>query len=171
MIYIYSLFSIGGYAGDGLPSAKLLSTVADILITHPNVINGASLYWPMNNVLYVEGYALDEFANHRLALKRLQKSSQKIGLLLDKAIEPELRIRHIQVADSARATLGINVAECVVTSQDVKVEVKDVTEGGSSWGSVGNTETLVEAAETLVAKGCTAIAVIVRFPEDEEGGL
>lgn len=129
------------------------------------------MYWPMNNVLYVEGFALDEFANNRLALKRLQKSSQRIGLLLDKAIEPELRIRHIQVADAARATLGINVADCIVTSQDVKVEVKDVTEGGSSWGSVGNTETLVEAAKALVAKGCTAIAVVVRFPEDEEGGI
>lgn len=42
--------------------------------------------------------------------------------------------------------------------------------GGSSWGSVENTATLVEAAEALQAKGCTAIAVVVRFPEDDEGG-
>lgn len=32
--------SIGGFAGDGLPSAKLISTVVDTLITHPNVMNG-----------------------------------------------------------------------------------------------------------------------------------
>ena len=32
--------SIGGFAGDALPSAKLLSTVVDTLITHPNVMNG-----------------------------------------------------------------------------------------------------------------------------------
>jgi hypothetical protein len=55
--------SIGGYAGDALPSAKLISTVVDTLITHPNVLNGAMMYWPMENVLYVEGYALDEFAS------------------------------------------------------------------------------------------------------------
>lgn len=32
--------SIGGFAGDALPSAKLISTVVDTLITHPNVMNG-----------------------------------------------------------------------------------------------------------------------------------
>jgi hypothetical protein len=47
--------SIGGFAGDGLPAAKLLSTIADTLITHPNVVNGASMYWPISNMLYVEG--------------------------------------------------------------------------------------------------------------------
>jgi Protein of unknown function (DUF3326) len=121
--------SIGGYAGDGLPSAKLLASVADIVITHPNVMNGASLYWPSDNILYVEGFALDEFANQRIGLRRIHKSGQKIGLLLDKAMEEDLRIRHIQVADAARATLGINVADCVVTSHPVQVEVKDVTDG------------------------------------------
>ena len=39
-----------------------MAGVADVLITHPNVLNGASLYWPMPNVLYVEGYGLDMFA-------------------------------------------------------------------------------------------------------------
>ena len=53
---------IGGYAGDALPSAKLLSSVVDNLITHPNVMNGAMMYWPIKNIQYVEGYALDEFA-------------------------------------------------------------------------------------------------------------
>ena len=32
--------SIGGYAGDALPAARLLSCVVDRLITHPNVLNG-----------------------------------------------------------------------------------------------------------------------------------
>lgn len=57
---------IGGYAGDALPIARLLSSfVGDkgYLITHPNVMNGAMMYYPMKNVLYVEGLALDEFAD------------------------------------------------------------------------------------------------------------
>ena len=56
---------IGGFAGDALPIARLLSGfVGDrgYVITHPNVMNGAMMYYPMKNVLYVEGYALDEFA-------------------------------------------------------------------------------------------------------------
>ena len=35
--------TIGGYAGDALPAARLLSCVVDRLITHPNVLNGE---WP-----------------------------------------------------------------------------------------------------------------------------
>merc|ERR1711871_887304 len=72
--------SIGGYAGDALPSCRLLSAVTDTLITHPNVMNGAMLYWPVRalgsasrgsigfGTQYVEGYSLDEFAAGRLDL-------------------------------------------------------------------------------------------------------
>lgn len=108
------------YEQDALPSARLLSSVVDVLIAHPNCLNGAMMYWPMNNVLYVEGYALDEFASERVALVPKSKRGQKIGLLLDKGIEPKLRLRHLQVADAARATLGIDVTACVITSKEVR---------------------------------------------------
>ena len=39
--------AVGGYAGDALPVAKAFSRVCDRLITHPNVMNGAQLYWPL----------------------------------------------------------------------------------------------------------------------------
>jgi hypothetical protein len=89
--------TIGGYAGDALPAARLLASVSDQLITHPNVLNAAMLYWPISNAQYVEGYALDEFATGRLALKPIQSGGQKIGLLLDKGMEDELITRHMQV--------------------------------------------------------------------------
>jgi hypothetical protein len=54
--------AIGGYAGDALPVARSMAQVADRLITHPNVLNGAQLYWSLPNALYVEGYGLDQFA-------------------------------------------------------------------------------------------------------------
>ena len=51
--------AIGGYAGDALPVARMLAQVTDRLITHPNVMNGAQMYWPMPNAYYVEGYGLE----------------------------------------------------------------------------------------------------------------
>jgi Protein of unknown function (DUF3326) len=42
---------IGGF---GLPVARVMSSMVDTLITHPNVVNGAMLYWPMPNMLYTE---------------------------------------------------------------------------------------------------------------------
>lgn len=118
-------------------------------------------------MLYVEGYALDEFASGNIGLR--PKISQTIGLLLDRGIEKDLQLRHLQAASAARATLGINVAQCVVTSSPVEVHVDNSAVSGSSWGGLRNVDTLLEAAQCLYDKGCTAIAVVVRFPEDEEG--
>jgi hypothetical protein len=49
----------GGFAGDALPVARLLAAASDCLITHPNVMNGAALYWSDSRIHYVEGWSLD----------------------------------------------------------------------------------------------------------------
>lgn len=138
------------------------------------------LYWPMHNVLYVEGYALDRFAEGLWALKPVHQNRvcyscayllwtichmlyfaksygvhqclpcdmetylytykswmNQIGLVLDAGIEEELRIRHLQVADAARASLGLPVMEYVVTETPLVVsssysrEISDLTLGYS----------------------------------------
>ena len=89
--------AIGGYAGDALPVARAFTSVADTVITHPNVMNGAQLYWPQPELQYVEGYALDEFAAGRWGLR--PATQQRVGLLLDSAIEPELRLRLVDGLD------------------------------------------------------------------------
>jgi hypothetical protein len=124
------------------------------------------MYWPLENTLYVEGYALDEFASGSVGLVQTTKKSHAIGLLLDKGIEENLRLRHLQVADAARATLGINVARCVITDDELGVETS-VTDTGASWGSVRNVQALIDGARKLVQMGCTAIAVVARFPEED----
>lgn len=163
--------SIGGYAGDALPSAKLLSSVVDILITHPNVMNAAMLYWPIDNILYVEGSTLNRFSNGECFLQPLyHRRQQKIGLLLDKGMGQELLLRHIQVAEGMRASLGIDIAHCVVTSQPVEITTEVSRESGASFGDIKNIPTLLDAAQKLKDLGCTAIAVVARFPEGEEAG-
>ena len=159
--------SIGGYAGDALPAARMLAEISTRLITHPNVLNGAMLYWPLRNALYVEGYALDEFAAGRLALQPLDEGGQRIGILLDKGIEPDLRQRHLQVADGARATLGLDVHACALTPRRVGVEFS-ISQTGASWGSLSDIPALLEGSEELIRRGCTSIAVVARFPEEED---
>ena len=88
--------------------ARAFTSVADRVITHPNVMNGAQLYWSDPALHYVEGYALDQFAAGKWGLRPV--TSQRVGLLLDEAIEPDLKLRHLQAADACRATLGINGA-------------------------------------------------------------
>jgi hypothetical protein len=157
--------AIGGYAGDALPVARAIAQVADTLITHPNVLNGAQLYWPLANALYVEGYGLDQFAAGHWGLQPVHRN--RIGLLLDAAIEPDLRWRHLQAADAARATLGLDLTDYGVTDMPVGVELRRA-ESGATWGTVQRPDTLLRGAERLLAAGAEAIAVVVRFPEEDD---
>jgi hypothetical protein len=160
--------AIGGYAGDALPVARVIAQVCDRLITHPNVLNGASLYWNLPNAFYVEGFGLDKFAAGCWGLRPVRNN--KIGLLLDQAIEPDLRLRHLQAADAARATLGLTLTDYVITDAPLNVELR-TTASGVSWGTIGNPDSLLRAAEILIKKaGAEAIAVVARFPDniDEE---
>ena len=156
--------AIGGYAGDALPVARIISQVCDRLITHPNVMNGAILYWNIPNAFYVEGYGLDKFAAGEWGLRPVR--SNRVGLLLDQGIEPELMLRHLQVADAARATLGLNVTNHVITDAPLNVQLRS-SPSGTSWGTIGNPDSLLRAAEKLIVQEkAQAIAVVTRFPDD-----
>ncbi|EXB54001.1 hypothetical protein L484_022976 [Morus notabilis] len=158
--------AIGGYAGDALPVARALSSVVDCLISHPNVLNAAMLYWPMPNALYVEGYALDRFAEGLWALQPVHQN--KVGLVLDAGIEEELRFRHLQVADAARASLGLPVVEYVVTDAPLEVEMWANPKSGQSTGRIKHPDALLRAVQSLVnLSGVDAIAVVGRFPDED----
>ncbi len=156
--------AIGGYAGDALPVARAIAQISDRLITHPNVLNGAQLYWNLPNAFYVEGYALDKFAAGCIGLRPVHQN--RVGLILDRGIEPELRLRHLQAADATRATLGLNLTDYVVTDAPLNVELRTAA-SGASWGTIGNPDSLLRAAEVLIDQArAEAIAVVARFPDD-----
>ena len=71
---------VGGFAGDAIPAARLLAASSGCLITHPNVMNGGSLFWPDKRMHYVEGFSLDRFAAGDLMLRPVRQ--QRVGVLL-----------------------------------------------------------------------------------------
>ncbi len=156
--------AIGGYAGDALPVARAIAQISDRVITHPNVLNGAQLYWNLANALYVEGYGLDKFASGCWGLRPVHQN--RVGLILDQGIEPDLRVRHLQAAEATRATLGLNLTDYVVTDAPLNVELRTAA-SGASWGTIGNPDSLLRAAEVLIHQArAEAIAVVARFPDD-----
>ena len=157
--------AIGGYAGDGMAIARAMGQVCDRVITHPNVLNGAQLYWSEPNTYYVEGYGLDRFTKGEWGLKPVRQN--KIGLLLDQAIEPELQLRHLQAADATRATMGLDIADYVVTDAPLEIGLQTAA-SGASWGNIGNPGSLLRGAEKLITQAkADVIAVVARFPDDE----
>jgi hypothetical protein len=155
--------ALGGYAGDALPAARLLAAASGCLITHPNVMNGAALYWSDPRIHYVEGSALDRFARGAIGLRPVRR--QRVGLLLDAGIEEELRWRHLQVAEGCRASLGLEIGPVVITEAPLDVTLSQGA-SGASWGQLGRPEALLRAGQQLKAAGATAIAVVARFPDD-----
>lgn len=156
---------MGGFAGDGLPIARALASTVDHLITHPNVLNGAMLYWPTPNIWYVEGYGLDRVCGGEWGLRRVRQN--RIGVILDGGIEPDLQLRHVHVMQAAQATLGLEILAWVVTEEPLGVSVS-FSPTGASQGSVERPEVVLQAAVQLVDQGAEAIAVVARLPDDLE---
>ena len=157
--------SVGGYAGDAIPAARLLASASECLITHPNVMNGGSLYWPDTCIQYVEGYSLNLFAAGEVFLKPVRQ--QKVGLLLDAGLESDLKKRHLQVADGCVASLGLDIGPVITTERAIRINLKKGL-SGSSWGNIEEPDVLLRAAEKLKKAGATAIAVVTRFPDDSD---
>ena len=153
----------GGFAGDGLPVARLLAAASGCLVTHPNVLNAASLYWPDARIHYTEGWALDRFCQGQMALR--PRHGHYLGLLLDGGLEPELLERHRQVAAAARFSLGLPIGPEEVTPEPLGVRLE---QGGSgiSWGGLNRVDLLLEAGRQLRRRGATAVAVVTRFPDE-----
>ena len=56
---------VGGFAGDALPTAKLLASASGCLVTHPNVMNGGTLSEKDKNI---SSSSCDNFAARRIAV-------------------------------------------------------------------------------------------------------
>ncbi len=160
--------AIGGFAGDAIPAARLLAAASGCLITHPNVLNAASLYWRDSRLHYVEGYSLDRFAAGEIALRPVRK--QRIGLILDRGIETELLYRHLQVVDACRTSLGLDIGP--ITKTDLPLEVRlNSGYSGISWGDLLHPDALLRAGRKLINSGATALAVVTRFPDDHDSEI
>ena len=156
--------SIGGFAGDASRAARKISQKCE-LIVNPNVVNAACFSGITDNMLYVEGYSLDRFFKGEICLARSRNN--KIGIIFDKAIKPEVLNVHINTMNAVEVVYGLNIIGYEITEEDVRVDFF-VDKSGVSMGNVKNLLTLKNAAKKLIDKGAEAIAIVCRFP-DEQG--
>lgn len=163
--------SIGGFAGDASPYAKKFNKILK-LIVNPNVVNAGGFSGIDSNMLYIEGYSLDEFFKGKIGLK--ESSNNKIGIIIDKALPEDVLNVHINTINAVNAVYGIDCTEIEITEEEVGVEFF-VNKQGISMGSVKNIETLKKAGENLLKRGCEALAIVCLFDdetsEDYENGI
>lgn len=155
--------SIGGFAGDASVYARDLSRKCK-LIVNPNVVNAACFSGINENMLYVEGYTLDEFFRGKCNL--VHSTGNKIGVVFDKSISQEVLNVHINTINAVRTVYGIDVIGYEVTEEPVGVEFY-VDNSGVSTGNVNNLGTIKNASEKLIQNGAEAIAIVCLFPDEE----
>lgn len=162
---------VGGYAGDATPVANLLASCVERLVTHPNVVNAASLFGARSNVWYVEGYALDRFCLDEWALRPVR--ANRVGLLIDRTIvdgDSEGLANLLTAAEACRSVKGVGMTGWRATDEPVRTRI--VLNGeGASTGEVENPETLLRGARALLADGAEAVALVVRMPELPEAAV
>lgn len=148
---------IGGFAGDANPACKLLSKASDLLITHPNVVNGAMMTDIPDNVAVVEGYFLDRFFANQIALRTNVK--HKIAVVVDSdATESERNLTENCIG-AARHIYGLDIMKEIFYTEE-PVEANDLK-------TIKNFRTLLFACEKARKAGATAIAVLCVLDEDE----
>lgn len=155
--------SIGGYAGDASFWARKISQKAK-LIVNPNVVNAACFSGINENMLYVEGYTLDEFFKGKCNL--IESSNNKIGVVFDKSISQEVLNIHINTINAVKTVYGINIIDYEITKEKVGVEFF-IDSSGLSTGNIKNLTTIKESAQLLLNKGADAIAIVCNFPEEQ----
>ncbi len=155
--------SIGGYAGDASLWARKFAQYTR-LIVNPNVVNAACFSGISDNMLYVEGYTLDEFFKGKLALE--PSCRNKIGVIFDRSITQEVLNVHINTINAVEMVYGLDIVGYEITAEPVGVEFF-IDKSGVSTGTVSNLDTLKTSAQHLIQRGADAIAIVCRFPEDE----
>lgn len=127
---------IGGHAGDGSPAARLLASVSDILIVHPNVVNASDINEMTNNMWYVEGSILDRFLDHEINLKMVRANKILV------ATNPPLNHNLVNSVSAARTTLGLDASIIVLNTPLRMIATK--AEDGSATGEVIGWSELVD---------------------------
>ncbi len=155
--------SIGGFAGDASKWARKLSKKCK-LIVNPNVVNAACFSGITDNMLYVEGYTLNDFFKGNCKL--VESSNNKIGVVFDKSIPKEVLNVHINTINAVKTVYDINIQDYEMTEEDVGVEFF-INKSGISVGNVKNLITIKNAATKLINKGCNSIAIVCLFPEEQ----
>lgn len=154
---------IGGYAGDASAYARKFAKYF-YTIVNPNVVNAALFSGITNNMIYCEGYFLDEFFANNINLKKT--NNHKIGVIFDKAIRDDVLNIHINTINAIKTVYNYDIIPYIITQNEVGVRFYK-EENGGSFGDVLNPKTLIDAGLKLKTLGATEICVICSFNDDE----
>ncbi len=154
---------IGGHAGDATPAARLLASVCDTLITHPNVVNASDINELPDNGLYVEGSVISRLLMGTAGVQRVR--SNRVLLVIDKHEDERISELTIDAASAARATLGVDCPGIIVLDPPIMMHA-EYSPSGCAAGRIEGLERLCGVIERHKPRfDALAVASVVQVPE------
>lgn len=147
---------IGGHAGDANPVCKLLASLSDTLITHPNVVNASDINEMPDNVFYVEGSMLDRFLRGEFSLK--QPLQNKILVVVNKPVRSDT----CNAVQAGVVTIGIDAS---ILELNTPLRMVASFEGGIATGEITGWQELVEQVRDMNFDAL-AIQTPIEVPRD-----
>ena len=126
--------AIGGHAGDATPAARLLASVCDHLVLHPNVVNASDVNEQTENCLYVEGSLICRLMMGTVGLRKVRQN-RVLLVTEDRPDAPNVVDQTINCAEGARATLGMDISEVVVLEKELFMQT-GVSDSGRVTGRI-----------------------------------
>ncbi|MEN0063824.1 MAG: DUF3326 domain-containing protein [Myxococcota bacterium] len=133
--------AIGGHAGDATAAARLLATVSDQVVVHPNVVNASDINEQPANALYVEGSIISRLLMGSVALRKVRKN--RILFVTEPRDDGDWVIDQLtNTVGAARATLGVDCPELLVLNGQVSM-LMEQSPAGRAVGEVSGLEELL----------------------------
>ncbi len=156
--------SLGGHAGDAGPLARLVASVCDTLITHPNVVNGSDINEMPENGLYVEGSVICRLLMGTVGLQRVR--SNRVLLVIDRHEEVAYTNAAINALNAARACYGLQCPRILVLDPPVKL-ISEYTSSGRAAGRVDNLPLFLEAIDRFAGEyDAVAVSSVIGVPPE-----
>jgi hypothetical protein len=155
---------VGGHAGDAGPVARLFASVADTLITHPNVVNGSDINELPENGLYVEGSVICRLLMGAIGLRRVR--SNRVLLVIDRHEEVAYSNAAINAFNAARACYGLEGPRVLMLDPPVRL-ISEYTATGRAAGRVENFAGFLEAIEPYTTEyDAVAVSSVIEVPPE-----
>jgi hypothetical protein len=135
---------IGGHAGDAGPAARLLGSVCDRLILHPNVVNASDMNEMPGNALYVEGSVIARFLQGTVALAPTR--ANRVLVVMDGDREDYITEAVINSVNAGRAVYGLSCPKVVGVVPAMRLRAA-FTASGRAVGCVEGLERLLAVLE------------------------
>ncbi len=153
---------IGGHDGDSGPVAKLLASIADNLITHPNVVNASDINELPDNGLYVEGSIITRLMMGTIGLQKVR--SNRVLVILEANENEFFTNAAINAVNAAKATYGFNCPAIVTLNPTAKLK-SEYTSSGRATGTVDDFRLLTTVLDDYRGQyDAVAIASVISVP-------